>query len=82
VNLSVFYSYRLIGKLTTFLQLQEFCQSNQIVDSSTTSVCAKAVTLCINLNLDGAPIPSKSHTHPVPEQPSVSETSRFLRFSF
>jgi hypothetical protein len=37
VNLSEFYSYRLIGKLTAFLQLQEFCQRNQIVDSSTTS---------------------------------------------
>jgi hypothetical protein len=37
VNLSDFYSYRLIGKLTAFLQLQEFCQRNQIVDSSTTA---------------------------------------------
>ncbi len=37
VNLSEFYSYRLIGKLTAFLHLQEFCQRNQIVDSSTTS---------------------------------------------
>ena len=36
-NLSDFYSYRLIGKLTAFLQLQEFCQRNQIVDSSTTA---------------------------------------------
>ena len=30
-------SYRLIGKLTAFLQLQEFCQRNQTVDSSTTA---------------------------------------------
>jgi hypothetical protein len=37
VNLSDFYSYRIIGKLTAFLQLQEFCQRNQIVDSSTTA---------------------------------------------
>jgi hypothetical protein len=37
VNLSDFYSYRLIGKLTAVLQLQEFCQRNQIVDSSTTA---------------------------------------------
>ena len=29
-------SYSLIGKLTAFLQRQEFCQRNQIVDSSTT----------------------------------------------
>ncbi len=35
VNLSDFYSYRLIGKLTTSLQLQEFCQRNQIVDFTT-----------------------------------------------
>jgi hypothetical protein len=32
---SEFYSYRLIGKLTSFFHLQEFCQRNQIVDSST-----------------------------------------------
>jgi hypothetical protein len=37
VNWSDFYSDSLIGKLTAFLQLQEFCQHNQIVDSSTTS---------------------------------------------
>jgi hypothetical protein len=37
VNLSDFYSYRLIGKLTSSLQLQEFCQRNQIVDSTTTA---------------------------------------------
>ncbi len=35
-NLSEFYSYRLIGKLTAFLQLQELCLRNQIVDFSTT----------------------------------------------
>jgi hypothetical protein len=32
-NLSDFYSYRLIGKLTAFLQLQEFSQRNLIVVS-------------------------------------------------
>jgi hypothetical protein len=37
VNLSDFYSYRLIGKLTSSLKFQEFCQCNQIVDSTTTS---------------------------------------------
>jgi hypothetical protein len=36
VNLSDFYSYRLIGKLTAFLQLQEFSQRNlTTVDSFT-----------------------------------------------
>ena len=37
VNLSDFYSYRLIGKLTAFLQLQEFSLRNQTVDFSTTA---------------------------------------------
>jgi hypothetical protein len=34
VNLSEFYSYRLIGKLTAFLQLQEFSQRNQTWEHS------------------------------------------------
>jgi hypothetical protein len=37
---------------------------------------AKAAALRINLNLDGAPIASKSHTHP-----SHSQTSRLLTSS-
>jgi hypothetical protein len=37
VNLSDFYSYRLIGKLTTFLQLQEFSLRNLPVASSTSA---------------------------------------------
>jgi hypothetical protein len=36
VNLLEFYSYRLIGKLTAFLQLQEFSQRNQIWEHSST----------------------------------------------
>jgi len=35
VTLSDFYSYRLIGKLTAFLQLQEFSQRSLIVGFST-----------------------------------------------
>jgi hypothetical protein len=35
VNLSDFYSYSLIEKLTAFLQLQEFSQRNLTVASST-----------------------------------------------
>jgi hypothetical protein len=67
VNLSEIYSYRLIGKLTSFLL--EFCQRNQIVDSSTTvvrlfllysdlvgNILTKVSVLRINLNIDGAPI--------------------------
>jgi hypothetical protein len=68
VNLSEFYSYRLIGKLTVFLQLQEFSQRNQTWEHSSTfaarlslrclksrvsSILAKAAALRINLKLDG-----------------------------
>ncbi len=35
VTLCVFYFYKLIGKLTAFLQLQEFSLRNMTVDSST-----------------------------------------------
>ena len=38
VNLSDFYSYRLIGKLTAFLQLQEFSLRKPTVTSSTSTV--------------------------------------------
>ena len=37
VNLCVFYFYRLIGKLTAFLQLQEFSLRNVAVDGSTSA---------------------------------------------
>jgi hypothetical protein len=37
VNLCDFYSYKLIGKLTAFLQLQEFSLRNMTVDSSTSA---------------------------------------------
>ncbi len=63
MNLSEFYSYSLIGKLTAFL-------------SRASSILAKAAVLRINLNLDGAPITSKSHTHP-----SHSQTSHLLTSS-
>jgi hypothetical protein len=71
VNLLDFYSYRLIGKLTAFLQLQEFSQRNLPVASSTSvarlflssmlksrfgNILTKVAALRINLNLDGAPI--------------------------
>ncbi len=36
VNLCDFYFYKIIGKLTGFLQIQEFSLRNQTVDSSTT----------------------------------------------
>ncbi len=50
MNLSEFYSYIFIGKLTVFLQIQEFCQRNQIVDSSIT--VAWLFLLCPNLGLE------------------------------
>jgi hypothetical protein len=68
VNLLDFYSYRFIGKLTDFLQLQEFsCRRGLPL--------AKAADLRVNLNLDGDPITSKSHTHPSHSQTSCLLTS-------
>jgi hypothetical protein len=88
VNLSDFYSYRLIGKLTAFVHLQEFSLRKPTVVSSTSVTrfslrrsktgltLSKVVSLRLTLNLDGVPITSKSHTHP-----SHSQTSRLLTSS-
>ncbi len=83
------YSDRLIGKLTVFLQLQEFNYRNPTVDYSTSSgrcsrilktkvgsTLVNTTVLCINVNIDGTPITSKTHTHP-----SHSQTSRLLTSS-
>ncbi len=90
-NLSDFYSYKLIGKLTAF-----FSSSGVPLGQSTSggffhfrraaffsnlkskrgNLLTKDTSLRINLNLDGAPIASKSHTHP-----SHSQTSRLLTSS-
>ena len=43
---------------------------------TTHNIIAKASALRVNLNLDGAPIASSSHTHP-----SHSQTSRLLTSS-
>jgi hypothetical protein len=40
------------------------------------NILAKTAALCIDLNIDGAPISSRSHTHP-----SHSQTSRLLTSS-
>ncbi len=88
-NLSDFYSYRFIGKLTAF-----FAESGVLsgqtdrgffhyrrsaffsnLKSKTGNLLAKAAALRINLNLDGAPIASKSHTHPSHSQTSCLLTS-------
>jgi hypothetical protein len=63
-----------LGKLTAFLQLQEFSlRSDQFhfrraafsaqLKAKVGLTLAKAAALRITLNLDGAPITSKSHTH-------------------
>jgi hypothetical protein len=49
---------------------------SSMLESRVGNILAKAVTLRINLNLDGVPITSKSHTHP-----SHSQTSRLLTSS-
>ncbi len=64
MNLSDFYSYRLIGKLTDFLQLQEFSLLNPQLKRRVGLVLTKEEDLRITLNSDGTPIISKSHTQP------------------
>ena len=78
VNLSDFYSYRLIGKLTAFfaasgVQLAQTQRGmfhyHRTVFSSILKIkvdltLAKTATLRITLNLDGVSITTKSHTHP------------------
>jgi hypothetical protein len=46
------------------------------IKSKVGNILVKAAVLCINLNIDGAPIASRSYTHP-----SHSQTSRLLRSS-
>ena len=83
VNLYIFYSYRLIGKPTTFVQIQEFTLSKTTVTSSTTkvrrsplSLDQKVSSLRITLNIDGPPILSQTHAHP-----SHSQTCHLLTSS-
>jgi hypothetical protein len=46
-----------------------------MIKSRVSNILTKAATLRINLNLDGAPITSKSHTHPSHSQTSCLLTS-------
>jgi hypothetical protein len=77
VNLSDFYSYRIIGKLIVFttsgVQLVEHDREqfhfrraaySPQLKSKCGNVLTKTATSRINLNLDGTPITTKSHTHP------------------
>ena len=53
-NLSDFYSYRLIGKLTDFLELPECSAFSSMLKSRVGNILTKAEDLRNNLNLDGA----------------------------
>jgi len=77
VNLSEFYSYMLIGKLTVFfatsgVQSTQFDRGffhfrrtafSSMLKSRVSTILVKTSALRINLNLDGTTITSKSHTH-------------------
>ena len=85
-----YYSYSLIGKLTVFFAASgvQSPESNRgtfhfkratflgQLKAKIGSSLGKAATLCVNLNIDGTPITSLSHTHP-----SHSQTSRLLTSS-
>ncbi len=90
MNLSDFYSYNLIGKLTAFFETSgvqlpqtdrgQFHFHHAVFfaqfKSRVVLTLDKESSLRITLNLDGTPIISKSHTHP-----SQSQTSRLLTSS-
>jgi hypothetical protein len=78
VNSCDFYFYGLIGKLTAFFaasgvhlvqtdrdlfNFRHTSFSSQL-KTRVVLVLTKVADLCISLNLDGAPITSKSHNHP------------------
>ncbi len=56
VNLCVFYSYKLIGKLTVFLKVQEF-------SLKVGNTLVRTVDSRVNLNLHGSPITSRTHQY-------------------
>jgi hypothetical protein len=89
VNLYVFYSYRLIGKLTVFFSVSgvHLPESNRgyfhfrrvtflaQLKSRVDLTLAKAAALRITLNLYGEPITSTTHTHSSHSQTSPLLTS-------
>ena len=90
VNLCSFYFYKFIGKLTAFFAasgvqlVQHHCDqfhyrltvfSSQL-KSKIGNILTKSSSLWILLNIDGAPVVSRSLTHP-----SHSQTSRLLTSS-
>ena len=90
VNLCVFYFYKIIGKLTVFFTssgvqvVESDCDQFHLrhtvfsshLKSKVGNILAKTAALRITLNIDGAPVTSRSHTHP-----SHSQTSRVLTSS-
>jgi hypothetical protein len=85
-----FYSYKLIGKLTSFFAISgvQLEQTNSglfhfhraafssQLKAKVGCTLAKDAVLRLNLNIDGTPITSRTHTHP-----SHSQTSRLLTSS-
>jgi hypothetical protein len=83
------YSYRLIGKLTAFfaasgVQLTQhdrglFYFRRKVFSShlkeKVGNILAKVSALRVDLNIDGAPITSRTHTHPSHSQTSRLSTS-------
>jgi hypothetical protein len=88
-NLSDFYSYSLIGKLTVFVAVSgvQLAQTQRgmfhylhtdfsaQLKSKVGLTLTKETDLSITLNLDWSPIISKSHTHPSHSQTSCLLTS-------
>ncbi len=78
MNLSEFYSDSLIGKLTAFCTASGVLSAqsdrgffhylrtafSSMLKSRVGNILDMAASLRINLNIDGSPIVSKSHTHP------------------
>ena len=93
VNLSEFYSYRIIGKLTDFLKLQEFSQWNQTWDHSSTFAtrfflpCSNhayhrsSIKTCHYLLIISLNLDGVSITCKSHTHPSHSQTSRLLTSS-
>jgi hypothetical protein len=85
VNLCDFYFYKLIGKVTAFLQLQEFSLHNLPVVSSSSTTTHSPITLA-NLSSINLVTSSLSLGVPVSSQPSAcqcqNQACRSLSFSF
>ena len=85
-----YYSYRFIGKLTAFFAASGVQSAQHTsggiftfkraafltqLTAKVGSSLVKAAVMRVNLNIDGAPITSRSHTHPSHSQASCLLTS-------